>query len=76
MRVCVLPVPGGPWMRAISRDASAKRMADFWDSLRDGVSHSMSSAEVVARISAGGVGSERATGVGDERPNATRVNGV
>jgi len=36
MRVCVLPVPGGPWMSATSADPKANLMASFWESLSVG----------------------------------------
>lgn len=38
-RVCVLPVPGGPWMHPTSCILSANRTASFWDALRDSSNH-------------------------------------
>lgn len=35
MSVCVLPVPGGPWIREISREASACWIAACWEGLRE-----------------------------------------
>jgi hypothetical protein len=62
--VWVLPVPGGPCIKATSGEASAKRIASFWESFKDGSINSKSLAE------------DRSGGDGEERPNSTRMSGV
>lgn len=64
MRVWVLPVPGGPWMSAISGAERAKWMADFWEGLRSGVS------QVVGVVDDDGIG------VGGVWPKRMRMRGV
>ena len=53
-------------MSATSRDASAKRMASFWESFRVGSNHSILPTSESLGRSAG-------TGEGLDRPNKTRM---
>lgn len=64
MRVCVLPVPGGPWIRATSGEARAKRIASFCESLSDGSKNSRFLME------------DRSGVNGEERLNRTLISGV
>src|SRR5215469_18672446 len=71
MRVCVLPVPGGPWMRATSFEARANLTATFWDSFKLGSFHSIVPRQLPLSGSSRFVG----TGVGEDKPKRTRING-
>ena len=66
INVCVLPVPGGPWMSATSRDARANLMASFCELL------SVGSIQVGLSMEERSAG----TGVGVVRPKRTRMKGV
>jgi hypothetical protein len=55
MSVCVLPVPGGPWIREISRDARACWIAAFCEGLSVSLVYSIGASR-----------SDGETGVGEE----------
>ena len=72
MRVWVFPVPGGPWIKAISGDAKANFMACFWEGLRLGVCQVIGSGPRARPRAVSSVG----TGVGVARPKRMRMKGL